>query len=203
MALSLLELRMILILIDKADKISGGSNMEAMLKVQDLSVRYRGHYALEKIDFDMGPAQMVGIVGPNGAGKSTLVKGILGLIPVSSGSVRFYGHPLRQVLAKISYVPQRVSIDWDYPTTVWNVVMMGRTVKTGLFRQASRQSRELVELALKRVGVWDLRDRQIGELSGGQQQRVFLARSLAKEAELLIFDEPFTGVDRRTEEIAH
>ncbi len=172
-----------------------------MLEIKDLSVRYRGNWALEGISFVIKSGQLIGIIGPNGAGKSTLIKAMLGLIPVSSGSVKFFGEPLRQQLARIAYVPQRSQIDWDYPTTVWKVVMMARTVKTGLFRRPSRQSRELVKAALERVGIWDLRDRPIGQLSGGQQQRVFLARALAQQADILLFDEPFTGVDRKTEEV--
>ncbi|MBW4430524.1 MAG: metal ABC transporter ATP-binding protein [Pelatocladus maniniholoensis HA4357-MV3] len=172
-----------------------------MVEVENLSVRYRGRYALEAISFKLEPSQIVGIIGPNGAGKSTMVKAMLGLIPIASGTVKFCDKPLRLNLSKVAYVPQRANIDWDYPTTVWNVVMMARTVKTGLFRKPSRMSEELAKAALERVGILDLRDRQIGELSGGQQQRVFLARSLAKQADLFIFDEPFTGIDRRTEDI--
>jgi ABC-type Mn2+/Zn2+ transport system ATPase subunit len=142
----------------------------------------------------------VGIIGPNGAGKSTMLKAMLGLI-TCNGKVMYGGLPLRQQLQKVAYVPQRSHIDWDYPTTVKNVVMMSRTVKTGLFRRPSRMSRELVRTALERVGIWDLRNRPIGELSGGQQQRVFLARAIAQQADILLFDEPFTGVDRQTEEV--
>ncbi|NJL10747.1 MAG: metal ABC transporter ATP-binding protein [Calothrix sp. SM1_7_51] len=172
-----------------------------MLLVENLSVRYRGNWALEKVSFAIKPGQLVGTIGPNGAGKSTMVKAMLGLVPISSGVVKFCDEYLKQQLAKVAYIPQRSAIDWDYPTTVLKVVMMGRTVKTGLFQNISRQSRELVEMALKRVEIWNLRDRPLGQLSGGQQQRVFLARALAQEADILFFDEPFTGVDRKTEEI--
>ena len=126
---------------------------------------------------------------------------MLDLIPATSGVVTFRGNPLKQKLDKVAYVPQRTQIDWDYPVKVKNVVMMARTIPTGLFRYPSRQSRELVKMALKRVDIWDLRNRQIGELSGGQQQRVFLARALAQQAEIFFFDEPFVGVDRKTENI--
>lgn len=172
-----------------------------MLEVRDLSVRYRGHFALQDVSFSLESGQLLGILGPNGAGKSTLVKAMLGLVPASSGSVWFKQQPLKRQLTQVAYVPQRSYIDWDYPATVWRVVMMGRTVKTGLFNRFSRQSREIARTALERVDVWDLRDRPIGQLSGGQQQRVFLAKALAQEAELLFFDEPFTGVDRKTEGI--
>ncbi len=172
-----------------------------MLEVKNLSVCYRGNYALRGINFNLEPGQLVGIFGPNGAGKSTMIKAMLGLIPATSGVVTFKGNPLKQKLGKVAYVAQRSQIDWDYPAKVKNVVMMARTIPTGLFRYPSRQSRELVKMALKRVEIWDLRNRQIGELSGGQQQRVFLARTLAQKAEIFFFDEPFVGVDRKTENI--
>ncbi len=172
-----------------------------ILQVKDLSVCYRDIYALREINFNLEPGQLVGIFGPNGAGKSTMIKAMLNLIPATSGVVTFRGNPLNQKLDKVAYVPQRTQIDWDYPVKVKNVVMMARTIPTGLFRHPSRQSRELVKMALKRVDIWDLRNRQIGELSGGQQQRVFLARALAQQAEIFFFDEPFVGVDRKTENI--
>ena len=172
-----------------------------MLEVQNLSVDYRGTRALENVGFTVPVGQLVGIVGPNGAGKSTLVEAILGLVPVMQGVIRFNEMPLKRQLLKTAYVPQRSRIDWDYPVTVWNVVMMAQTVQTGLFQRFSRQAKYLAQAALERVGMYELRHRPIGELSGGQQQRVFLARALAKEAELLIFDEPFTAVDRKTEDV--
>lgn len=172
-----------------------------MLQIQNLSVSYRGTDALQNVSCTFNPGELVGILGPNGAGKSTMVKAMLGLIRSAQGATLFQGKPLTQRLSKVAYVPQRSQIDWDYPITVWKVTMMARTTQTRLFRQPSRQSRELVKAALKRVGMYDLRDRSIGSLSGGQQQRVFLARALAKQADLLIFDEPFTGVDRKTEDI--
>ncbi|MEM9217223.1 MAG: metal ABC transporter ATP-binding protein [Cyanobacteria bacterium P01_F01_bin.150] len=172
-----------------------------MLEVQNLSVSYRGNCALHDVSFLIPSGQLVGIIGPNGAGKSTLVEAMLNLIPSTQGVVRFKGRSLKNQLLNTSYVPQRSLIDWDYPATVWNVVMMAQTVQAGMFRGFSRKARHLACAALERVGMYDLRSRPIGELSGGQQQRVFLARALAKEAELLIFDEPFTAVDRKTEDI--
>lgn len=172
-----------------------------MLEIQNLSIDYRGVRALHNVSFHIPSGQLVGIIGPNGAGKSTLVEAILNLVPVTHGVIRFQGMPLKRQLLKTAYVPQRSKIDWDYPVTVWNVVMMAQTVQAGLFRGFGRQARQLAKAALERVEMYDLRDRPIGELSGGQQQRVFLARALAKEAELLIFDEPFTAVDRKTEDI--
>jgi manganese/iron transport system ATP-binding protein len=172
-----------------------------MLEVQDLAVNYRGVRALGNVSFRLEPGQLVGVIGPNGAGKSTMIKAMLGLVPATSGMVKFKGQSLKQQLCCCAYVPQRSQIDWDYPATVWTVVMMGRTPHTGWFRSPSRKSKEIVASALQRVGIWELRDRQIGELSGGQQQRVFLARALAQQAELFLFDEPLAGIDKKTETI--
>ncbi|MEK0194494.1 MAG: metal ABC transporter ATP-binding protein [Oscillatoriales cyanobacterium] len=172
-----------------------------MLEVQDLAVNYRGISALNNINFHLASGQLTGVFGPNGAGKSTMVKAMLGLIPACRGRVKYEGRLLKEQLGRVAYVPQRSQIDWDYPITVWNAVMMARTVQTGWFRNPSRQSQELVKTALLRVGMWDLRDRQIGELSGGQQQRIFLARAIAQQADLFFFDEPFNAIDKATEEI--
>lgn len=172
-----------------------------MLEVLNLSVNYRGVSAVEDVSFRLEEGQIVGLIGPNGAGKSTMVKAILGLIPDETGVVKYRGRSLKQQLGQVAYVPQRSQIDWDYPITVKNVVKMARTRHTGLFRFPSRQSKEIVKFSLERVGIWDLRNRQIGELSGGQQQRVFLAQALAQEAELFFFDEPFAGVDKKTEAV--
>lgn len=172
-----------------------------MLEVKDLAVNYRGVTAVEDVSFRSLPGQIVGVIGPNGAGKSTMVKAILGLVPTTSGVVKFRSRALKQQLSCVAYVPQRSQIDWDYPITVQNVVLMARTVHTGWFCKPSRASEEIVKDALLRVGMLELRSRQIGELSGGQQQRVFLARALAQQAELLFFDEPFVGIDKKTEAI--
>jgi manganese/iron transport system ATP-binding protein len=172
-----------------------------MLEVQHLAVNYRGVRALGEVSFRLEPGQLVGVIGPNGAGKSTMIKAMLGLVPAASGVVKFRGEALKQQLCCCAYVPQRSQIDWDYPTTVWSVVMMARTAHTGWFRSPSRQSQEIVASALQRVGIWELRHRQIGQLSGGQQQRVFLARALAQQASLFLFDEPLTGIDKKTEAI--
>jgi manganese/iron transport system ATP-binding protein len=172
-----------------------------MLKVQQLAVNYRGLRGLDAVSFQVSPGQLVGIIGPNGAGKSTLLKALLGLVPKSGGQVHYCTCPLHQQLERVSYIPQRSQIDWDYPITVWNVVMMARTRQLGWFRRPSRAAKEMVKAALERVEMLNLRDRRIGELSGGQQQRVFLARALAQQADLFLFDEPFTGVDKKTEAI--
>lgn len=172
-----------------------------MLEVQHLAVNYRGVLGLDHVSFQIKPGQLVGVIGPNGAGKSTMLKAMLGLIPTDHGVVRYCTCPLHQQLERVAYVPQRSQIDWDYPITVWNVVMMARTRQLGWFRKPGRVARDLVKAALERVGMWHLKHRRIGELSGGQQQRVFLARALAQQADLFLFDEPFTGVDKKTEAI--
>lgn len=172
-----------------------------MLEVQELSVNYQGMGALEPISFRVEPGQLVGIVGPNGAGKSTMLKAMLGLIPACSGKVWFCTCPLCQQLERVAYLPQRSQIDWDYPITVWRVVMMARIRKQVWLLPPSKSSQEIVRASLERVGMGQLRDRRIGELSGGQQQRVFLARALAQEADIFLLDEPFTGVDKKTEAV--
>lgn len=170
-----------------------------MLEIQQLAVNYRGICGLDRISFRVEPGQLVGIVGPNGAGKSTMLKAMLGLVPAVSGKVNYCTCPLHQQLERVAYVPQRSQIDWDYPITVWNVVMMARTRQLGWFRSPGRAAEEIVKTALERVEMLPLKGRRIGELSGGQQQRVFLARALAQQADLFLFDEPFTGVDKKTE----
>ncbi|MDY7019792.1 MAG: metal ABC transporter ATP-binding protein [Cyanobacteriota bacterium] len=172
-----------------------------MLEVLRLAVNYRGVCAIEDVSFRLEAGQLVGIIGPNGAGKSTMLKAMLGLIPVSEGVIRYRQRSLRDQLSQVAYIPQRSQIDWDYPIAVKNVVMMARIRHTGWFRSPSRYSQEMVKSALMRVGMWEFKDRQIGELSGGQQQRVFLAQALAQEAELFLFDEPFVGVDQKTEAV--
>jgi len=170
--------------------------MQRTITVSHLGVYYRGVEALRDITLKIYPGRLTGIIGPNGAGKSTLIKAMLGLIPVQQGTVNYQGQSLQQQLA---YVPQRSQIDWTYPVTAWDVVMMGRVRKTGWFRPFSHISRQQALNALERVEMADLRHRPLGQLSGGQQQRVFLARSLAQEAEIFCFDEPFVGVDQKTE----
>jgi manganese/iron transport system ATP-binding protein len=171
------------------------------LDVQQLAVEYHGVRGLDRISFQVNPGQLVGIIGPNGAGKSTMLKAMLGLIPTASGTVKYCTCPICNHLEKVAYIPQRSQIDWNYPITVWNVVMMARTRQLGWFRRPGAAANAIVSAALDRVGMLDLRNRSIGELSGGQQQRVFLARAIAQQADLFLFDEPFTGVDRQTSEI--
>ena len=172
-----------------------------MLEIQELAVNYRGARVLDQIDFKLKPGELVGLIGPNGAGKSTLLKAMLGLIPTAKGTVKYAAGNLSQNLQQVAYVPQRSQVDWDYPITVWNVVMMGRTKQLGWFRNPGKATKAIVSEALDRVGMLALKHRRIGELSGGQQQRVFLARALAQQADLFLFDEPFTGVDKKTEAV--
>jgi manganese/iron transport system ATP-binding protein len=165
------------------------------IRFTSVSVRYNGgRPALEDVSFELGRGERVAVVGPNGAGKSTLLKVVAGILNPSSGAVEVYGHTAEGHIC-IGYVPQRTQVDWSFPVTVADVVMMGRVARMGLFRQPGREDWRLVHESLAQVGMTDLTDRQIGELSGGQQQRVFIARSLAQEAELLLMDEPLTGLD--------
>lgn len=164
------------------------------LDVRELVVQYHDVLALDHVSFHMHPRDRVAIVGPNGAGKSTLLKAISGIIRPTAGEIYIFGEPPGGHIC-IAYVPQRSQIDWSFPATVADVVMMGRSGKIGLFRWPTKQDWEIVKHALSQVNMLDLADRQIGELSGGQQQRVFLARALAQEAQLLLLDEPFTGLD--------
>lgn len=171
------------------------------ISVKQLGVRYRLVEALQDVTVDIQAGRLTGIIGPNGAGKSTLIKALLGLVPMTSGTAIYKGKPLMEQLEAVAYVPQRSQIDWTYPATVWDVVLMGRVRKTGWFRRFSTVSRRLATEALERVGMSEHRDRPIGQLSGGQQQRVFLARALTEEAEIFCFDEPLVGIDKKTEAI--
>ncbi len=176
-------------------------NTSHFIHVENLTVRYRDLEALRNISLTIAPHRVTGIIGPNGAGKSTMIKAMLGLLPIQFGMVEYGQKSLTQHRDKIAYVPQRSNIDWTYPATVWDVVMMGRVRKTGWFRPFSKISRVRAQNCLDRVGMGEYGDRPIGQLSGGQQQRVFLARSLAQEADIFFFDEPFMGVDQKTEAI--
>jgi manganese/zinc/iron transport system ATP- binding protein len=172
---------------------------QPILEVHDLTVSYGKKPVLWDVDFTLPKGTLVGIVGPNGAGKSTLLKAIMGMIPIESGYVKIFGDSLDAVRKRISYVPQRGSVDWDFPASVFDVVMMGRYSNIGPFRFARKADKEVVMECLRKVGLEAFRNRQISQLSGGQQQRVFLARALAQHADLYILDEPFAGVDAATE----
>lgn len=171
------------------------------IQISHVNVQYREVQALEDVTVKVMPGRLTGLIGPNGAGKSTLIKAMLGLIPVSEGAVCYGEEALVERRDRVAYVPQRSQIDWLYPATVWDVVMMGRVRQTGWFHRFSAVSRRKAEAALERVGMGEFRNRTIGQLSGGQQQRVFLARSLAQEADIFCFDEPFVGVDQKTETV--
>lgn len=176
------------------------ANVKPVLDVHDLTVAYREKPVLWHVDFEIQGPSLVGIVGPNGAGKSTLIKAILGLLPVSSGTVEVFGKPLNQQRLRVGYVPQRESVDWDFPIKVLDVVMMGTYGRLGWFRRPGQKQHKLAMDCLGRMGLEGLQNRQIGQLSGGQQQRVFLARALAQQADLYFMDEPMAGVDAATEQ---
>ena len=172
---------------------------ESPLAISGLTVSYGEKPVLFSIDFVTPPGSMVAIIGPNGAGKSTLIRAALGIVPRISGEVTAFGRPYVESRHRIAYVPQRASVDWDFPATALDVVIMGLYRDIGFLRFASRQHRERAAECLERVGMAGFAHRQIGQLSGGQQQRVFLARALAQDAELYVMDEPFAGVDAATE----
>jgi manganese/zinc/iron transport system ATP- binding protein len=171
----------------------------APLSIHDMTVAYHRKPVLWDVDLDIPEGRLVGIVGPNGAGKSTLIKAALELIPMASGRVTIYGKAYKKQRHLVGYVPQRESVDWDFPVSALDVVTMGRYGKIGWLRPVTRKHREAAMAALHRVGMADYAHRQISQLSGGQQQRVFLARALAQDAKLYFMDEPFAGVDAATE----
>jgi manganese/zinc/iron transport system ATP- binding protein len=169
------------------------------LSIHGLTVAYNHKPVLWDVDYEAPARSLIAIVGPNGAGKSTLIKACLGLVPRASGAVEAFGRPLQRQRRLIGYVPQRGSVDWDFPVSALEVVTMGRYGMLGWCRPVTRRHREAARACLDEVGMADLADRQISQLSGGQQQRVFLARALAQEARLYFMDEPFAGVDAATE----
>lgn len=169
-----------------------------MLGVQHLTVRYGTHPALEDATVNFRAGTFTAIIGPNGAGKSTLLRTLVGLVAPTEGAVTYGGPGLAR--DAIAYVPQQQTLDWAFPVTVWDVAMMGRTGRLGWLRWPGRADREQVRAALEQTGVYDLRSRHIGALSGGQRQRVLLARMLARDARILLLDEPLTGVDQATQE---
>ena len=169
------------------------------LVINDLTVAYHSRPVIWDVDLTVERGALMALVGPNGAGKSTLIKAVLGLVPRSAGTVEVLGRRVERLHPGIGYVPQRGSVDWDFPTTVLDVVMMGRYGRLGPLRRPGRSDREAARAALDQVKLADLADRQISQLSGGQQQRTFLARALVQEAEIYLMDEPFAAVDALTE----
>lgn len=169
------------------------------LEIHDLTVAFDRKPVLWNIDLTLPQGKLVGIIGPNGAGKSTLIKAVMGLLPLSSGYSLVLNQPVKEVRNLISYVPQRESVDWDFPASVLDVVMMGRYGKLGLFKRPRKADKDVAMDSLKKVGMEAYANRQISQLSGGQQQRTFLARALAQQADVYFMDEPFAGVDAATE----
>jgi manganese/zinc/iron transport system ATP- binding protein len=169
------------------------------LSIRDLTVAYQRQPVLWDIDFDLSPGQLTAIIGPNGAGKSTLIKSVLELLPRLSGEIRFFGVPFDRTRQRVAYVPQRTSVDWDFPVNALDVVTMGLYGRIGWFRPVRAAHRRQALAALEQVELAEFANRQISQLSGGQQQRVFLARALVQNADLYLLDEPFAGVDAATE----
>jgi len=169
------------------------------VEIHDMTVAYHRKPVLWDVDLTVPEGKLVGIVGPNGAGKSTLIKAALGLVPLVSGKVEFYGKPYRQQRHLVGYVPQRESVDWDFPVSALDVVLMGTYGRLGWVRRPGRRERAEAHECLERVAMADYAQRQIRQLSGGQQQRIFLARALAQDALIYFMDEPFVGVDAATE----
>ena len=169
------------------------------IEVHNLTVAYQQLPVLWDVDFELPEGQIIGIVGPNGSGKSTLLKAIMGLVPLSSGYVKILDKSLDQMRKHVAYVPQRETVDWNFPASVKDVVRMGRYQPGRLFKKLSALDNQLVDEAIEKVKLTPFANRQIGQLSGGQQQRVFIARALAQGAEVYLMDEPFVGVDVATE----
>lgn len=171
-----------------------------IVEFHDVTVAYGRRPVVWNVDLVIDEPCLFGIIGPNGAGKSTLLKAALGLVPLVGGEVRFFGEPLGRVRSRVGYVPQRETVDWDFPVNVMDVVLMGTYGRLGWFRRPGERERRLARECLDRVGLADVAGRQIGRLSGGQQQRVFLARALAQQADVYFLDEPMAGVDVRSQE---
>lgn len=173
--------------------------MTPAVEFHDLTVSYDRKPVLFGVDAVVPEKSLCGIIGPNGAGKSTLIKAVMGLLPVEGGWTQVFGGPLDKCRQRVAYVPQRSSVDWDFPVNAMDVVLMGRYGRLGLFKRPGKTDRAIAAEALEKVQMSAYADRQISQLSGGQQQRVFLARALAQQADLYLMDEPFTGVDAATE----
>lgn len=170
-----------------------------MLELHNLTVTYENKPAIWNVDFTLPEGKMIGIMGPNGSGKTTLMKAVMGLVKPGSGYTRVFGQELNQIRHRVAYVPQRSSVDWDFPASVFDTVLMGRYRPRNLFRKTGKADRQIALDSLKKVQMEAFADRQISQLSGGQQQRVFIARALAQQADLYLLDEPFAGVDAATE----
>ena len=172
---------------------------EYPIQIHDMTIAYQKKPVLWDVELDVPEGKLVGIIGPNGAGKSTMIKAIMELVPKASGWVKIYGKPYADMRKMIGYVPQRESVDWDFPISALDVVLMGRYGQVGWVRRPNKEDRRLSMEALDKVGMSEFAGRQISQLSGGQQQRVFLARALVQDARIYMMDEPFAGVDSATE----
>ncbi|MCI4671086.1 MAG: metal ABC transporter ATP-binding protein [Bacteroidia bacterium] len=172
---------------------------DPVLELHNLTVVYESKPALWNVDYTIPENHLIGVVGPNGSGKSTMLKALMGLVKPSSGYAHVYGKEIDEVRQRIAYVPQRNSVDWDFPVNVFDAVLMGRYKANNLFRRVSKADKEIAMEAIKKVQLEPFVKRQISQLSGGQQQRVFIARALAQEADMYLLDEPFAGVDAATE----
>lgn len=173
--------------------------MTDALTVRDLTVAYHDNLVLKGANLDVPQGEVIALLGTNGAGKSTLLKAAMGLLTPLAGSVRFFGKPLDSVRKQVGYMPQAAEVDWDFPTTVFDTVMMGSYGRLGWIRRPGTKEREQAHQALEMVGIADLSDRQISQLSGGQKQRTFMARILMQDPDLYVMDEPFAGVDAASE----
>ncbi len=171
------------------------------VQVSSVTVAYSGTVAVRDVSFTLPTGTATAVIGPNGAGKSTLLKAMLDLVPRKAGEVRMLGQPVDKVRRRVAYVPQRGEVDWTFPITVLDAVLLGTYPRLGFFRRPGAAERELAVEALDKVGLSELAARQIGQLSGGQQQRVFIARALAQQPEVILLDEPFVGVDAVSEEV--
>lgn len=175
--------------------------MKPIIEIEDLTIAYGDKAILLDVDGAIMEGSRTAIVGPNGAGKSTFLKGILGLIKPLSGEVKIMGKPYEEVQKKVAYIPQSGAVNWSFPTTVFDVVLMGRYVHLGLFKRPGEEDRKMAMDAIVEMGLTEVKDHQISQLSGGQKQRVFFARALCQDAELYVMDEPLAGVDIKTERV--
>ncbi len=175
--------------------------MKTVIDIEDLTMAYGDKAILVDVDLSLYEGSRTAIVGPNGAGKSTLLKGIMGLLKPLSGSVLLWGKPYEEVYKRVAYIPQTGAVNWNFPTTVEDVVLMGRYAHRGIFQRPTKEDKEMVENAILEMGLEEVRKHQISQLSGGQKQRVFFARALCQDADLYLMDEPLAGVDIKTEKV--
>ncbi|MBI5284987.1 MAG: ABC transporter ATP-binding protein [Chloroflexi bacterium] len=166
--------------------------------LRDVTIAYGRHVVLAHVDADIACSQVVSIVGPNGSGKSTLLKAIAGLVPLAGGEITLFDEPIERMRRHVAYVPQREDVDWEFPVSVHDVVMMGRYPRRGWLRRSTAEDERIAADALERLGIGNLAGRQIAELSGGQQRRTFIARAVAQESDVILLDEPMAGIDAET-----